>query len=204
MGLGDVSLRPLGLDCAVRLDLGAANAVAPAWVSWREGAGYVGWAPLPPAARISVSGSIEGGETVIAPRFVYVEERHLLEPVRPTTVIVNNTTVINKTVNITKIKIVNKTVVNEGPRTEIVGGQADEGLKRFPPTNSAIVRKPKLPPAGRTTRQRATTGTFRLRPATSASRSKPSAARRPGIQRTRRRGQTTGAPGDRYQGGRSR
>jgi hypothetical protein len=105
---------------------------APAWVSWREGAGYVGWAPLPPAARISVSGSVEVRDTVIAPRFVFVEERRLLEPVRLTTVIVNNTTVINKTVNITKIKIVNQTVVNEGPRTEIVERASGRRIEAVP------------------------------------------------------------------------
>jgi hypothetical protein len=93
---------------------------APAWVAWREGGGYVGWAPLPPSARIVVGGGLEVHEAVIAPRFVFVEERRLLEPVRPTTVIVNNTTVVNKTINITKIKVVNKTVINEGPRVETV------------------------------------------------------------------------------------
>jgi hypothetical protein len=94
---------------------------APAWVSWREGGGYVGWAPLPPAARIGSSGEVEVRETAFVPRaFVFVEERRLLEPVRPTTVVVNDNTIINKTVNITKIKVVNKTVVNEGPRTDVI------------------------------------------------------------------------------------
>jgi Family of unknown function (DUF6600) len=94
---------------------------APAWVTWREGGGYVGWAPMPPHARITVSGSVEVHETVIAPRFVFVEERHMTEPVHPRTVIVNNQTVVNKTVNITKIQVVNNnTVINEGPRTEII------------------------------------------------------------------------------------
>src|SRR6185436_2063207 len=58
----------------------------PAWVSWRSGGGYVGWAPLPPhrvAARISVE-----------PQFVFVETRRFREPVRPTTIVVNNTTII--------------------------------------------------------------------------------------------------------------
>lgn len=40
--------------------------------------------------------------------------------VRPTTVIVNQTTIINKTVNITKIQVVNKTIINTGPRTELI------------------------------------------------------------------------------------
>jgi len=31
---------------------------APAWVSWHEGGGYVGWAPLQPSVSISVSGFV--------------------------------------------------------------------------------------------------------------------------------------------------
>jgi hypothetical protein len=90
---------------------------APAWVTWHRGAGYVGWCPLPPSARIASSGVIEVNTRAIPQRgFVLVEERRFLEPVRPTTV-VNNTTIINKTVNITNIKVVNNTVINEGPRT---------------------------------------------------------------------------------------
>ena len=58
----------------------------------------------------------------IPPRaFVFVEEKRFLEPVRPQNVTVNNnTTIINKTVNITNVKVVNNTVINEGPRTQII------------------------------------------------------------------------------------
>lgn len=94
---------------------------APSWVAWREGAGYVGWAPLPPTATFAISGGVVFRDAAFAPRaFVFVEERRLLEPVRPRTVIVNNTIVINKTVNITKIQVVNKIVVNEGPRPDVI------------------------------------------------------------------------------------
>src|ERR1043166_8830309 len=72
---------------------------APAWVSWHEGGGYIGWAPLAPSGRVDVR--------IISPRVVFVEQRRFLEPVRLKTVIVNNTTIINKT------------VINEGPQTEI-------------------------------------------------------------------------------------
>jgi len=94
---------------------------APAWVCWREGGGYVGWAPLRPSVTIGVNVHIGDYEPAHASRaFVFVEHRRMLEPVRPKTVIVNNTTIINQTVNITNIKVVNKTVINEGPRTEVV------------------------------------------------------------------------------------
>jgi len=94
---------------------------APAWVTWREGGGYVGWAPLRPPLTAGVSFSSSPYEPKFASRaFVFVEHRRLLEPVRPRTVVVNNATIINQTVNITKVRIVNKTVINEGPRPDVI------------------------------------------------------------------------------------
>jgi len=106
---------------------------APAWVSWHEGGGYVGWAPLHPSARISASGSVAFNIALIAPRaFVFVEPRRFLQPVRPTTVVVNNTTIINQTVNITNIKVVNNTVINEGPRTQIIEQASGQKVQAVP------------------------------------------------------------------------
>ena len=74
---------------------------APAWVSWREGGGYIGWCPLGPTGRGVVEVNVGGG----APRgYVFVEERRFLEPVSRKTVSVN-------------IAVINKTVVNRGPDT---------------------------------------------------------------------------------------
>ena len=106
---------------------------APAWVAWREGGGYVGWAPLRPSARIGVSIGAEVHESAYASRaFVFVEHRRMLEPVRPTTVIVNNTTIINQTVNITKVTVVNKTVINEGPRVEVIERESGRKIQAVP------------------------------------------------------------------------
>lgn len=94
---------------------------APAWVAWREGGGYVGWAPLRPAMTIGVNLGAANYEPAFASRaFVFVEHRRMLDPVHPRTVVVNNTTVINQTVNITRVKVVNNTVINEGPRPEVI------------------------------------------------------------------------------------
>jgi hypothetical protein len=91
---------------------------APAWVSWHEGGGYIGWAPLQPSVSISVNGYVGFNQSHISPRaFVFVEQRRFLDPIRPATVVVNNTTIINKTVNITNTKLVNNTVINGGPAT---------------------------------------------------------------------------------------
>jgi len=106
---------------------------APAWVAWRHGGGYVGWAPLPPSARFGARGVLEVREPTSPPRaFVFVSEQRLMEPVRPTTVIVNNTTIINKTVNITKVEVVNQTVINEGPRPEVIERRSGRKVQSIP------------------------------------------------------------------------
>src|SRR5258708_28690967 len=71
---------------------------APAWVAWRGGGGYAGWAPLPPEAgygpgvtRVRFERSVPAGDSV------YCEERHLDQPHIHQHVVQNNTTVINNT-----------------------------------------------------------------------------------------------------------
>lgn len=95
---------------------------APAWVSWHEGGGYVGWAPLQPSVSISVNGYVGFNQSRVPQRaFVFVEQRRFLEPIRPATVVVNNTAIINKTtVNINSTRIVNNTVMNGGPATTAI------------------------------------------------------------------------------------
>jgi Family of unknown function (DUF6600) len=106
---------------------------APAWVCWREGGGYVGWAPLRPSVTIDVHMGGVNYEPAFASRaFVFVEHRRMLEPVRPKTVVVNNTTIINKTVNITKVTVVNKTVINEGPRPEAIERASGRKVRPVP------------------------------------------------------------------------
>ena len=87
--------------------------------------------------------------------YVFVRDRRFLDPVRPTTVVVNNTTIINKTVNITNIKVVNNTVINEGPRTTIIekaSGKKVQAVQarelRHQQEATALATQPKtLPPA---------------------------------------------------------
>jgi len=94
---------------------------APAWVSWHEGGGYVGWAPLQPSVTISVGGYVGFNQSRIPQRgYVFVKQGQFLEPIRPTIVVANNTTIINKTTLITNTRIVNKTVINGGPATAVV------------------------------------------------------------------------------------
>jgi hypothetical protein len=67
---------------------------------------------------ISVRGFVGFHESRISPRaFVFVKHGQFLSPIRPSIVVVNNTTIINRTKTVTKTTIVNNTVINEGPAT---------------------------------------------------------------------------------------
>jgi hypothetical protein len=98
---------------------------APAWVSWHSGGGYIGWAPLYPP-----------GVVVISPRaYVFVEERHFMEPVRRSTVVVNNNTIINKT------------VIHEAPATAAIEKASGRKIQTVPvqelrhKTEAAVITK---------------------------------------------------------------
>lgn len=94
---------------------------APAWVSWHQGGGYIGWAPLQPRVSVSVRGYVGFKQSRLPSRaYVFVQPGHFLEPVRATTVVVNTTTIINKTVIISNTKVVNNTVINGGPTTAVI------------------------------------------------------------------------------------
>ena len=108
---------------------------APAWVTWRVGGGYIGWAPLPPHhARVAV--------TVGAPHFVFVQSARFHDRHARSTVIVNNTKIINETTVINNIKredrIVvgggkpQKVVINEGPGIETVQKATGKTFKPAP------------------------------------------------------------------------
>ncbi len=115
---------------------------APAWVSWRVGGGYVGWAPLPPP------------HLRIAPTFVFVETRRFRERIRPTTVVVNNTTIINKTTVISNVRREErsigggkpqKVVINEGPGLEPIRKATGEPVRAVPIQEA--VRRTAVPPS---------------------------------------------------------
>jgi hypothetical protein len=94
---------------------------APAWVAWRHGGGYLGWAPLGPAVGFTFSAGLDFGGFVIAPGFyTFVGERDILAP-RVSTVIVSttrNVTIVNNTTNITNYGVVNGRIVNSGVSAE--------------------------------------------------------------------------------------
>ncbi len=95
----------------------------PAWVAWRSGDGYCGWAPLPPRRGVEVVVfTSRDSDDIPASRFVFCESRyvggpHLREHYVPAS---RNVTIINRTTNITNITIVNSRVVSHGVSTREV------------------------------------------------------------------------------------
>jgi hypothetical protein len=112
---------------------------APAWVSWREGGGYIGWCPLGPSGR----GVVEIDERGRAPRgYVFVEERRFLEPVSRKTVTVN-------------INVINKTVINKGPDTAVIEKASGRKIQAAPVRElrgkeeaKVIAKRPTATPTG--------------------------------------------------------
>jgi len=98
---------------------------APAWVAWREGGGYYGWAPLPPAAYCDATGLVIWERVCWYPRaFVFVEVVRFCHPIcyrhywhhhggcHPA---------FHQTVNITNIRVINNTtIIHRGPHVESV------------------------------------------------------------------------------------
>jgi hypothetical protein len=93
---------------------------APAWVEWRFGGGYVGWAPCAPHGFLAVG---------ITMPWVFVEVHRFHEPIRPGKFIVNNTTIINKTKVFPRSREETRTIggagpqrvmFNEGPGREVI------------------------------------------------------------------------------------
>jgi hypothetical protein len=86
---------------------------APAWVAWRDGGGYVGWAPLPP----EVDAFEVDAEFDVDPfAFSFVEERYLCEPAifRHFVPVARNGTYVRLTRSATRYGRVDGRIVNRG------------------------------------------------------------------------------------------
>ena len=97
----------------------------PAWVSWRTGGDYVGWAPLPPRrpgvdiyAEFSPINSRVDIDFDIGPAYYnFIDVRYIGEPVLRERIYASdrNVTYMTQTVNVTNITYTNSTVYNYGP-----------------------------------------------------------------------------------------
>jgi len=111
----------------------------PAWVSWRTGGDYVGWAPLPPG-RGGVAyegGGITGQVDVdfdIGPAYYnFVDVRYIGEPVLRERIFEpsRNVSYINETVNVTNITYKNKVVYNYGPDINVINTRSSRPIQRL-------------------------------------------------------------------------
>jgi len=97
------------------------NEWAPAWVTWQEGNGYLGWAPLPPRARWRAGfgldlGGLNLGVDLSPWAFSFVPEREIFSS-RVENVIepsARNVTLVRNTRNITDYGVENGRVVHRG------------------------------------------------------------------------------------------
>ncbi len=109
----------------------------PAWVSWRTGDQYVGWAPLPPRDRRYEGRPIDGHVDVefdIGPgSYNFVDVRYIGEPVLRERIISReqNITYVDQTVNVTNITYKNKTVYNYGPDINVINQRSGRPIQRL-------------------------------------------------------------------------
>lgn len=104
---------------------------APAWVSWRVGGGYIGWAPLPPAGWVF-------RHRPEPAHFVFVGTAHFGGPVVSSTLIVKDSAVFAKTSEMGEIKresrnlgssASQKVMVNHGPSPDLVQKASGRSFK---------------------------------------------------------------------------
>ncbi len=111
----------------------------PAWVSWRTGGDYVGWAPLPPRGPgIAYAGGPIGGrvdiEFDIGPAYYnFIDVRFIGEPVLRDRIFPysQNVTYISNTVNVTNITVQNNIVYNYGPDYNTLSSYSSRPIQRL-------------------------------------------------------------------------
>ncbi|SRR6266540_535757 len=111
----------------------------PAWVSWRTGGDYIGWAPLPPRG----PGVIYEGQPIgarvdieydIGPEYYnFCDVRFIGEPVLRDRIFppTQNITYITNTVNVTNITVQNNVVYNYGPDYNAVNTYSSRPIQRL-------------------------------------------------------------------------
>jgi hypothetical protein len=120
---------------------------APAWVVFRSGPSYVGWAPVPPGFSVGVSFAFNdyGPDHFVFVRegdFAVADVQRVVVPVERTRVVFRDTTVVNN-----NLKIENNIVVNRG-----IDVQRVERVARAPVERAPIERVPKVAPVEHVTR----------------------------------------------------
>jgi hypothetical protein len=109
----------------------------PSWTAWREGDGFVGWAPLPPDD--SIHAGIQIGnfnfrfDAIKRFSWNFVESRRFLEPrLRPHIArSVRNVNIINNTNNVTNYNIVNNNIVNNSIQVNNIERRTGRSVPKY-------------------------------------------------------------------------
>jgi hypothetical protein len=125
------------------------NVWAPAWVDWRNGGGYVGWAALPPevgfTAGVGVSfGGFDSNAALVPSYYCFVPERAILEPRLGTFIAssTRNVEIIRGTANINGIAVVDNRVVNQGVSVQRIEQLSGRAVARVQLGNQAAFYQP--------------------------------------------------------------
>jgi hypothetical protein len=136
----------------------------PAWVSWRVGRNYVGWAPLPPRRYVRGGEPIYYGRPIrgyvdvefdIGPAYYnFVDIRYIGAPVLSRHIVqpTQNITYISQTVNVTNITYQNNTIHNYGPDYNRLSAYSTQPIQRLTLQRAADVPPEKAAQDGGFTR----------------------------------------------------
>lgn len=111
----------------------------PAWVSWRTGGDYVGWAPLPPRRageywdESPITAQVDVEFDIGPSYYNFVDVRYIGEPVLRERIFASdqNVNYITKTVNVTNITYTNSTVYNYGPDYNTLSRYSNRPIQRL-------------------------------------------------------------------------
>jgi hypothetical protein len=105
---------------------------SPAWVQWRYDQDYIGWAPLPPKARFTVSIGIDFDDYGVGYRhWNYIYGRNMTD-IRYRFLPRNRVFRIHShTTNITNITIVNNHIYNHGPRINDIERMSGTKIRQY-------------------------------------------------------------------------
>ncbi|MDQ6809307.1 MAG: hypothetical protein M3Z64_07770 [Verrucomicrobiota bacterium] len=112
----------------------------PAWVSWRTGGDYVGWAPLPPRSGGEVvyegrpvNGHVDLDYDIGPLSYNFVDVRYIGEPLLRERIFEpsQNYGYVNQTVNVTNITYANSTVYNYGPDYNRLSAYSTRPIQRL-------------------------------------------------------------------------
>ncbi|HEX6851462.1 MAG TPA: DUF6600 domain-containing protein [Candidatus Polarisedimenticolaceae bacterium] len=117
------------------------NVWGPAWVAWRQGPGVVGWAPLPPEVGFRAGVGLDYGgvdiTVVLRPdSWCFVDDARMVDGDyhRHAYPVGRNATVFGTTRDATRVRVVDRRVVNEG----VDRGEIERVARRAIPTRRVV------------------------------------------------------------------